>query len=123
MKSVAIPYARHVQIREIVDRSRVEQERAANVEYLECGENHMSDSEAGWRKSALRTRDNSPAAYLTLGTQDMAGEAALWLATGSTVGAGTYTTPGVAAQAAIAILARAGDIKEQKHRRPVERSF
>ena len=56
-----------------------------------------------WRKSAPRTRGNSPAAYLTLGAQDMAGEAALWLATGSAVGAGTYITPGVAAQAAIAI--------------------
>ena len=38
MKSIAIPYARHVQTGEIVDPSQVERGRAANVECLECGE-------------------------------------------------------------------------------------
>ena len=38
MKSIAIPYARHVQTDEIVDPSQVERGRAANVECLECGE-------------------------------------------------------------------------------------
>ena len=38
MKSIAIPYARHLQTGETVDPSQVERGRAANVECLECGE-------------------------------------------------------------------------------------
>ena len=38
MKSIAIPFARHVPSREIVDPSQVERGRAANVICLDCGE-------------------------------------------------------------------------------------